>query len=295
MPKFHTLGWVILIQLIESFYSLLCENSGEMKFTYFIYATLFLIGCSTNYDLDETLIEEFELTSQFEESTFEISVGLPAEYNANSSDFGYVIVLDGDVCFQPTLFHAEQISQLKNKESIIVVGIMNFSSEGRKYNYTPPELDGEGGGGNDKFLQFITEQLIPELESRYRISSDRRKKSIMGHSLGGLTSAVAFVDFNDHFGNYFLLSPSLWWDDQTIFQRESNKRNEIMDREQLLFISYGEMEGIIMGLPTKAFEERITEFYSNTIYDRNVVENENHASSKESSTIASLEFYFDNQ
>ncbi len=266
-------------------------------YKYICYSILLLLlaSCGDSFNIEENRVEEFELASQFEESTYEISVGLPEDYDTSNDDYGFIIVLDGGDCFELLTFHANSVSNEKSKQNVIVVGIMNFSFEGRKYNYTTPDLDGNGGGGNDKFLQFITQQLIPELESRFRVSSDRSKKSFMGHSLGGLTSAVAFLDFNDHFGNFFLLSPSLWWDDQVVFQKEESKRNDIKDNEQLLFISYGEMEGIVMGLPTQAFEDRIIEFYSNTIYDKNIVQNESHASSKEESTIASLNFYFDNQ
>ena len=118
-----------------------------MKYSILLAILLLTIGCNKDFDLDENLIENFELQSQFEETVYEIRIGLPADYNTNNTEYGFIVVLDGDDCFEPTTHYANKTSAEKAKENVIVVGIMNFSAEGRKYNYTPPELDGDGGGG----------------------------------------------------------------------------------------------------------------------------------------------------
>ena len=58
---------------------------------------------------------------------------------------------------------------------------------------------------------------IPRLENEYGADTLRIKRTILGHSFGGLCGAYAFTNYNRVFGNYLLLSPSLWYADEVVF------------------------------------------------------------------------------
>lgn len=70
-----------------------------------------------------------------------------------------------------------------------------------------PEMATAGGMGN--FLTFISKELIPQVESRYRTMPYR---VFVGHSLGGITVIQALYTMPEVFHAYVAIDPSLWWD-----------------------------------------------------------------------------------
>jgi enterochelin esterase-like enzyme len=53
---------------------------------------------------------------------------------------------------------------------------------------------------SENFLNFITEELLPEINLKYSVSNDRLNKILMGASLGGLFSLYASLQRPDLFG-----------------------------------------------------------------------------------------------
>jgi predicted alpha/beta superfamily hydrolase len=95
----------------------------------------------------------------------------------------------------------------------IVVGIGNTSDRIREYT---PSDGGYGGGGAGAYLDFVVNELKPEIDRLLRTSTDRLDTAIAGSSLGGLVSACAGVWHPDVFGLVGELSPSTWWDNTLI-------------------------------------------------------------------------------
>ncbi len=66
--------------------------------------------------------------------------------------------------------------------------------------------------GKDKFLDFITDNLMPYLGENYLI--DYENSTLFGHSLGGVFSHYALCNSdryeNQPFGNYIVGSPAFW-------------------------------------------------------------------------------------
>ncbi|MDQ2105275.1 alpha/beta hydrolase [Azospirillum isscasi] len=91
---------------------------------------------------------------------------------------------------------------------------------------TPPELippsrDGTSvieTGGRDDFLAFLETQAIPAVESRLPI--DRRRRTLFGHSLGGLFSLYALYTRGDLFQTYVAADPAIWWSGQAILKEQ---------------------------------------------------------------------------
>jgi predicted alpha/beta superfamily hydrolase len=98
----------------------------------------------------------------------------------------------------------------------IVVGIDNDA--GRIWEYTPTD-GGYGGGGADKYLSFIADELKPEIDKQYHTATDRAHTALMGSSLGGLVSVYAGTTRPEVFGLIGALSPSTWWDNVWIIPR----------------------------------------------------------------------------
>jgi predicted alpha/beta superfamily hydrolase len=73
-------------------------------------------------------------------------------------------------------------------------------------------------GGAFEFLQFIKQELIPMIETKF--NADSRRRILAGHSAGGLFTASALFTEPGLFSGYAIGSPWLWHGDKVIFQQE---------------------------------------------------------------------------
>ncbi len=95
----------------------------------------------------------------------------------------------------------------------IIVGLSHPGDEdairqARGEDYTPP--------GADRFLDFLKEELEPELAKRLPI--DRSRTALMGHSYGGLLVVHALFTRPESFETFVAGSPSIWWNDRHVLQ-----------------------------------------------------------------------------
>lgn len=127
------------------------------------------------------------------------------------------IVLDGESQFLQTVGVIDYLSSAPmgndHMPRSIVVGIPNTN---RARDFTPyqgtigsnTDID-ENSGGGVQFLEFITSELIPYIDSTY---STIPKRTLIGHSLGGLVVFEALLHKRDFFDNYLAIDPALDFD-----------------------------------------------------------------------------------
>ncbi|HLX91851.1 MAG TPA: alpha/beta hydrolase-fold protein [Puia sp.] len=105
---------------------------------------------------------------------------------------------------------------------LIIIGITNTN---RTRDLTPSRPVSEQGwdsaslassGGGEKFIQFIQEELIPYVDSKYPTTSYR---VLFGHSFGGLFVVNTLVHHNGLFNAYIACEPSLWWDHRRLLKQ----------------------------------------------------------------------------
>jgi uncharacterized protein len=96
------------------------------------------------------------------------------------------------------------------------------------------------GGGADKFLRFILEELKPYIETRF--PADPSDSVLTGHSLGGLFTMHALFAAPGAFTRYVASSPSLWWDNRAMFETERQFAAAHSSLPARLFMSVGEEE-----------------------------------------------------
>ena len=99
-------------------------------------------------------------------------------------------------------------------------------------------------GGAAAFLEFITSELIPFIESEYHVSSGDR--ALAGYSYGGLFTMYALFAQPDAFQRYFAGSPSLYYDSDVTYRIEEEYAGTHDDLPGKLFLSFGELEGDYM-------------------------------------------------
>jgi hypothetical protein len=104
--------------------------------------------------------------------------------------------------------------------SLVIVGVGNIWSRYRDYTptriasspYVDPQTAATTGGGR-KFISFLKTELIPHVENKYPVSSNR---ILVGHSIGGLIGLEMLVNHRDLFTHHVAIDPSLWWDERRL-------------------------------------------------------------------------------
>jgi enterochelin esterase-like enzyme len=102
-------------------------------------------------------------------------------------------------------------------QPLIVVGIYN-TGKSRINEYTPTKAPRLGGGRADRYAKFLMQEVMPFIQSEYRVASDARVTGIGGSSLGGLLSLYLGLKHPTMFGKIAALSPSVWWHQRMILR-----------------------------------------------------------------------------
>ncbi|HEX6643441.1 MAG TPA: alpha/beta hydrolase-fold protein [Gemmatimonadales bacterium] len=158
--------------------------------------------------------ERMRFRSALQGEEYPVMVHLPDSYGRTTHAYPVLYVLDGEAHFHHATGVAAFLAQQQRIPEMIVVGIGNTN---RTRDLTPPTDDAgmraNGAGGADRFLRAIGEELIPEIERRYRTLHYR---VLAGHSFGGLFALHALTTRPEIFQSYVVISPSTWWNRQSL-------------------------------------------------------------------------------
>jgi predicted alpha/beta superfamily hydrolase len=105
-------------------------------------------------------------------------------------------------------------------EPLIIVAVANTGEE-RIHEYAPTrgkfDKRRRSKGLLKNYGRFLTEELKPFIDSKYRTHRGRESTALGGSSLGGLATLVLGLWFSNIFSRLAVLSPSVWWDDCAIY------------------------------------------------------------------------------
>lgn len=145
-----------------------------------------------------------------------ISALLPADYENSGKTYPVLYLQDGQNLFNPNAPYGDwaidkSLAQLAGQgmQDLVVIAI-DHGEEERIYEYSPyyNPLFGEGKG--QQYVSFLTDTLVPYINSHFRVSSRRHDTGIGGSSMGGLISLYAGLTAPANFGKLMVFSPSLW-------------------------------------------------------------------------------------
>lgn len=155
-----------------------------------------------------------------------VLVHLPRSYNAQPTmRYPVLYLLDGDAHFPSVSAMVDFLASNSRAPEMIVVGVPN--TRDRTHDLTPaatqrsvrfPVWPGSTdsatqsfptAGGAPKMRAFLTEELVPWVETGFRTAPYR---ILVGHSFGGLFALDALAESPRSFNAYVAISPSLWWD-----------------------------------------------------------------------------------
>lgn len=185
------------------------------------------------------------ITSSITNEKYDLYVNLPRNYGDTSKTFPVAYLLDAQWDFP--LVQAIYGSQYYDGfvPSMVVVGI-TWSGENanadslRAVDFTPTQVGyGPQTGGGPKFLQFIKTELIPFIESKYRVNNDR---TLTGSSLGGLFTLYTLFHETTLFKRYVLTSPVLSWDNGVPYSYEKDFAEKKMAIPARVFMGVGAYE-----------------------------------------------------
>lgn len=186
----------------------------------FIYLILFFVlatvtSCSNTSQPNDPIPEHetFTIKSKQVGEDRVINVWIPEDYKTGSDSLPVMYMADGGI--KEDFSHiANTLAKLIKEQKIkplILVGIENTQRRRDLTGFTEVEKDKEIApfvGGSGKFRAFISEELFPEINKRYRTTNE---KSIIGESASGLFVMETLFLTPEMFDNYIAFDPSLWW------------------------------------------------------------------------------------
>ncbi len=151
-----------------------------------------------------------------------LNVYLPPSYSKDTvRHYPVIYLLDGsaDEDFVHIVGLVQFLNMIQVMPETIVVGIGNVD---RRRDFTHPTTVKEDmklvpvSGGSAQFIEYIAQEVQPYVETKYRTNS---VKTIIGQSLGGLLATEILLKKPELFNNYIIVSPSLWWDNESLLSR----------------------------------------------------------------------------
>lgn len=207
--------------------------------------------CQNKSGTPITIGESITLHSDILNEDRKLNIYLPEGYLKNdNSQYPVVYLLDGgmdeDFLHIAGLFQFASFSWIQWCPPSIIVGIANND---RVRDMIYPTRDSTmkkaypSEGGSDKFIRFIKDELQPFINAHYKVSGH---SSLIGQSLGGLLAATILLKQPELFETYFIVSPSLWWDDGSLLKIETPLSDSSFDHTTHVFIAVGK-EGLTPG------------------------------------------------
>jgi predicted alpha/beta superfamily hydrolase len=225
----------------------------DSLFTGITGAVLFLTGfifLSCNHQNDSTLVlaKKERLFSKVLNEERALDVYLPQDYEASGQKYPVLFVLDADnmLSFARTVGTTGEQSGFGNIPEMIVIGIQNVD---RERDMFPVRVDyWPNSGSADRFLQFLSEELVPFIDRQYRTENFRL---LYGASNAGLFVVHALLSQPDLFDAYIAASPTVGWCYQFVFEEARTHLGPDKSLKKFLYMIWGknDMEQVTRAVP----------------------------------------------
>ena len=201
------------------------------------------LGCSS--DQGETTTDVWEpfagaladtqrrnLTSEITGGTYQISVALPENYASSNKTYPILYAVDANAQFGTVVEAARLLRLDETVPELVIVGI--GYPVGRFTNASELRaVDICGRGDREAFLEFIRQELIPLVESEFRVNSAGR--ALYGHSCGAGFALHALLEGEGTFERVIAASPGT----RSALQLESAYAESHDSLRAQLFLSSG--------------------------------------------------------
>lgn len=207
-----------------------------------------------------------------------LNIYLPQNFD-KTKPYPIIYLLDGSM--NEDFIHVTGLVQFFNQmyamPETIVVGIANID---RKRDFTfhtdlkDLQKDYPTTGHSDKFIGFLEKELKPYIESQFKTTDTY----LFGQSLGGLLATEILLKKPEMFNNYFIISPSLWWDDESLLKQAPLLLSKIRDTKKFVYVSVGKGEHKVMVKDAEDFYNILLKSNKkNWTVEYKMMETDNHA------------------
>lgn len=186
------------------------------------------VGCADAPQLSEPMANEERIT-QFSSAhtnfTYAVGIHFPAGYAPNSGTHPVIYAADGEFLFRNIVDAVRHFGL-----NAIVVAVSHGGVDRRPVDYTFP--------GATAYNKFLTLELLPFIETQYRV--DRTKRTYVGFSFSGSFAAVAMLlddRTNRRFGSFVSIDGSFWNQTDMINQLEQDLADSTRSLPVTLFLA----------------------------------------------------------
>ena len=166
-------------------------------------------------------------------------VHLPRGYHEGRQSYPVLYVLDAEwlALYALVVGTVDYVHQFERMPRVIVVGIFNTV---RNRDMIPAAVGHRpGSGGSDKFLEFITTELMPHIKKKYRT---RPINILYGGSNAGLLAVYAFLKKPYHFQACLASSPMIGHCSTFIYQQTREFLKTKTPANRCLYMIYGKSD-----------------------------------------------------
>lgn len=220
------------------------------------------------YVLTDTEIRD--ITSGPLGRTYQLFVSLPRSYHEDLTHrFPVLFVTDANYAFPLVRNIGRMVGDGgRGLEDFVLIGLSYAVGDTPKYSrqrdYTPTpngedtESDMPGRpvryGEAEAYRRFIADEVFPFVAEHYRV--DMQRKIFAGHSYGGLLGAHIVLTAPTMFERYILSSPSLWYDNRVMLERERAYAAVHTDMRADIFLVIGGFETVKPSSQNKRYHRK---------------------------------------
>ena len=211
--------------------------------------TVFSFSCKTRYITYNDPTPQHDSLRIFSKHVNEervINIWTPPNYQNHSGSFPVLYMPDGGI--KEDFPHiANTLAKLIAEQKIppyILVGIENTERGRDLTGYSEAEYDKQFcpmTDGAKNFRAFISTELIPEINNRYKTQD---KKGIIGESLAGLFVVETFFLAPEVFDFHIAMDPSLWWNNHFLARNADSLISSLPNKRMKLWFAGSDAKDI---------------------------------------------------
>lgn len=221
-------------------------NAKQIAVVCLLLIVLSIAGCTKDKLEKIGTTRTFDITSTETGTTYSMTVFYPGN-EMPTTPVPVIYVLDGFWWGDMAGGLVSDLSEEGKIPKCLMVSLDYKDGKG-PYSRTPDLVyPGEGTDGNaagQKFFKFLKNELVPKIESEY--TCDTTKRTLFGHSLGGLFVLYSLLDNPTHplFTKCIAASASIGMGvNNYVFEKEIEVANAHSDLNVTLYIGIGKYVG----------------------------------------------------
>ena len=162
-----------------------------------------------------------------------VLIHVPEGYETSKEMYPVLYVLGGSA---GDLVEGVQATSQRGVPSMIVVAI---ATTGYRLNSSRDQVPGGGSDGAEKYLRFISDELFPYVEQRFRVENHR---TLYGASAMGVFVLYALLEQPDAFAAYIASSPTVSYRYDYMAAKATRAARPRPRRDTRLYVVYGDKE-----------------------------------------------------